>query len=117
MLVVDDEPFIRMVAIDALEGEGIIVLEAGDAEEAVELLNRHPEVDLLFTDINMPGLDGVKLAERAIKLRPQIRLIVASGREYRTDQSLPDNGKFLPKPYGPAQLVDLVQRELSAVRG
>ena len=117
VLVVDDEPFIRMVAIDALEGEGMLVLEAGDAEEAVELLTRHPEVDLLFTDINMPGLDGVKLAERAIKLRPQIRLIVSSGREYRTDQSLPDNGKFLPKPYGPGQLVDLVQRELSALRG
>lgn len=114
VLVVDDEPFIRMLAVDALEGDGIAVLEAGNADEAETLLYRHPEVDLLFTDINMPGMDGLQLADRAMKLRPGMRLIVSSGREYMADQSLPDSGKFLAKPYGPRQLLAIVHSELSA---
>lgn len=117
-MVVDDEPLIRMVASDSLEASGLTVIEAGDADEALALLRRHPEIGLLFTDINMPGeMDGFGLAARAINAHPDLRLVMASGREYFAEAALPDHGKFLAKPYSAGELVALVHRELDARTG
>jgi CheY-like chemotaxis protein len=115
ILVVDDEVLIRMMVADSLEESGLSVIEAGDADEALALLGQHPEIGLLFTDVNMPGeMDGFGLAARAINARPDLRLVMSSGREYFTDASLPDHGKFIAKPYKTAELVALVHRELGA---
>jgi CheY-like chemotaxis protein len=100
VLVVDDEPFIRAYAIDVLEEAGFVTLDACDAEEALHCLSEHPEVSVLFTDINMPGKeDGLALAHRIHDRRPDIKLILTSGREKPNQDEIPDNGLFLAKPY------------------
>ena len=68
VLVVEDEMFIRMVAVDTLEDCGYVILEAGDAREALEVLEQTPGISLIFTDINMPGdIDGLDLATEVAK--------------------------------------------------
>ena len=80
VLVVEDEMFIRMIAADALEERGFSVLEASDAQEALEILERTTGIGLIFTDINMPGkTDGLDLATEVAKRWPDIEIIVTSG--------------------------------------
>jgi CheY-like chemotaxis protein len=113
VLVVEDEPLVRMVAADALSDHGIMAWEAGDADEALELLERHPRIGLLFTDVDMPGAkDGLELAHEVSSARPDVELIVTSGAVSVSDEALPDHGSFLPKPYPTTRLVDLVLRKL-----
>lgn len=115
VLVVEDEAFIRMEAADVLSDAGCNSLEAGDAEEALRVLDEHPEVRLLFTDINMPGaMDGLGLAKRVVKTSPDVALIVTSGKRRIADADLPDHGVFLPKPYCRSALVEAVQSQLLA---
>lgn len=113
VLVVEDEALVRLVAVDALSDCGVPTLEAGDADEALGLLERHPEIGLVFTDVHMPGgTDGLGLAERVHELWPGIELIVTSGRRRLLDRELPDDGTFLAKPYSPAHLVELVRQKM-----
>lgn len=114
LLIVEDEMFIRMIAADALEDRGFSIIEAGDAREALEILERSSEIDLIFTEINMPGdLDGLDLAEEVTKRWPHIEIIVTSGGVRLDSAEVPDSGKFLPKPYATDQLVKLVQEQLA----
>ena len=74
VLVVEDEMFIRMIAVDALEERGFAILEASDAQEALEILERTPGIALIFTDINMLGkTDGLDLATEVAKRWPDMR--------------------------------------------
>jgi two-component SAPR family response regulator len=83
------------------------------SHEALNLLDRHPEVRILFTDINMPGqLDGIQLARKVHRMRSDIRLILTSGRERPRDGEIPDNGHFVPKPYRADSLTRLVREML-----
>ena len=116
MLIVDDEPFIRMAAADTLSDAGLTPLEAADAGEALEILSDHPEIAVIVTDVNMPGEDGVTLARRARSLRPDVGIIVTSGRRYIAAPELPDGGEFLPKPYGARQLLAMILGKLGARR-
>lgn len=117
VLVVEDEPFVRMVAVDSLCDCGLKTIEATNAGEALELLETHPEIELLFTDVNMPGeVDGVSLARRAVTVRPDVKIIVTSGRRRISEAEIPAAGSFLPKPYNPRQLVALVLSKLSLRR-
>ncbi|MCW3798434.1 response regulator [Sphingomonas sp. BN140010] len=111
--MVEDEPLVRMVAADALSECGIMAWEAADADEALEVLDRHPRIGLLFTDVDMPGAkDGLELAHEVSNARPDVELIVTSGAVSVADEALPDNGTFLPKPYPTHRLIDLVVRKL-----
>jgi len=114
VLIVEDEPFIRMAAADIVADLGATPYEAADAGEALALLGAHPEIGLLFTDVNMPGMDGVTLARRARELRPDVELLVTSGRGAIAESDLPKDGAFLPKPYGSRQLSSAVERRLAA---
>jgi two-component system, response regulator PdtaR len=114
VLIVEDEPFIRFAAADVLAETGLPLLEAGDACEALALLDAHPEIGLLFTDINMPGpMDGLRLAERVHETRPNIRLVITSGKHRLSDDQIPDDGVFLSKPYRAHQLLEAVRSQLS----
>jgi CheY-like chemotaxis protein len=116
ILVVEDEALVRMLAVDALAETGLQLYEAGDADEALAVLKEHPDVALVFTDINMPGkLDGISLVQRIHKLWPKVELIVTSGRERLLDRQLPDHGSFLAKPYRVSQLIDLVRKKMQPV--
>lgn len=113
VLVVEDEPFVRMVAADALTERGIMAWEAGDAGEALHVLAEHPNIGLVFTDVNMPGeMDGIDLAHEVNRRRPDVSLIVTSGAVTVADEELPDSGKFLPKPYPTRKLVQIVEEQL-----
>jgi CheY-like chemotaxis protein len=115
VLVVDDEPFIRMNALDILTDAGFVVLEATDADEAMELIGNHPEIGVLFTDINMPGsMDGLDLARRVHELRPGIHLIITSGKVRPRIEEIPDSGNFIGKPYRDKQVVALVEAAFAA---
>ena len=113
VLVVEDEPLLRMLARELLEEVGYDVLEAPDGASALSLLERHAQVDLVFTDVHMPGaLDGMALARKVNARWPNMHLLVTSGRERPCASSFPDNGKFMEKPYSPDDLLRHV-RELT----
>jgi CheY-like chemotaxis protein len=109
ILVVEDEAIIRMNAADMLHDAGFATFEASGPEDALAQFARHPEISVLFTDINMPGgFDGLELARRVHAFRPDVRLIVTSGRGPPRPCELPDDGRFLPKPYDRASLARLI---------
>lgn len=80
VLVVEDEPVIRMILKDYLQGEGYHVLVAEDGEQAFKILASKPHLDLIVTDFRLPGgISGVQIAEPAVKLRPDLKVIFISG--------------------------------------
>ena len=81
VLVVDDEPLILGLTASMLEDLGCEVVTAVNAAEALEKLSIDRRIEILITDINMPGMDGYELAERAQSMRERLKVIVLSGRE------------------------------------
>jgi DNA-binding NtrC family response regulator len=113
VLIVEDEPLVRLYAADMIEEAGWKALEAANSDEALELLDADVPVDVLFTDINMPGqMDGLELAACVHQRRPHVHLVVTSGKRALADCVLPDDGSFLPKPYGFDDLVRLIKCKL-----
>ena len=107
VLVVEDEPLLRMLAVEVVEEAGFIAIEARDADEAVILLESRTDIALLFTDINMPGsMDGLKLAHAVRDRWPPIKILVVSGKQQLQSSDLPSNSCFLGKPYQAAALVE-----------
>jgi CheY-like chemotaxis protein len=103
---VEDEPLLRMLAVDVVEEAGFVALEATDADEAVALLESRPDICLLFTDINMPGsMDGLKLAHAVRNRWPPIKILVVSGAVRPKQSELPPNSCFIEKPYAAAAMV------------
>jgi len=77
VLIVEDEWLLRMLAVEVVEEAGFVVLEAGDADEAVALLEARSDIALVFTDINMPGsMDGLKLAHAVRDRWPRVKILV-----------------------------------------
>jgi CheY-like chemotaxis protein len=113
VLVVEDEPLVRMLAVDYLERAGFVVLEADCGSDALKTLADHHEVAVLFSDINMPGMDGVELARQVHETAPQVRVILTSGRDVPC-KLIPGHGAFLPKPYFESEVTRLVQAALAA---
>jgi len=112
VLVVEDEMLIRMFAADCLQENGFIVLEAADAAEALKILDAHDDVDVLFTDVNMPGpMDGIALVGLMHGRRPELGLIITSGRGAPDLADLPGTSLYLAKPYLPQQLAAAVERQ------
>ena len=109
MLIVEDEGFVRLMAVDMLEDAGFEVLEAGTADEAWNVLECRTDVGVLFTDVDMPGsMNGFDLAGRVAECWPHIRLVITSGRHWPQNESLPDNGQFVHKPYHMSQVMSAV---------
>jgi PAS domain S-box-containing protein len=118
VLLVEDEPAVRQIAARVLREHGYIVIEAGDGEEALQLLAQAERpIDLLLTDVIMPKLHGGILAERALAIVPELRILFISGY---TDgalvhrQKLQSSGAFLQKPFSPVALVRKVREVLDA---
>src|SRR3984885_2838366 len=112
VLVVEDELLLRMDAVDMIAAAGFEVVEAGDADQAIEILEARRDITVIFTDIQMPGsMDGLKLA-RAVRGRwPPIKIIATSGRALISETDLPEGGRFLPEPCSPGQITRVL-REL-----
>lgn len=115
ILVVDDDADVLSVARDYLEYQGYEVLQATSGDEGLRVLESAAKVDLLFTDIVMPGgMDGFDLARQAKKIRPQLRVLYTSGFLKETpwrDRAGPDSA-LLPKPWRLAHLDEAVKRAL-----
>ena len=100
-VVAEDEPLLRMEVIDFLVDEGFEVHEARDTAEAMEHLERLGDVDLLFTDIHMPGEhDGLALAREVAQRWPCTRIIVCSA--WPKPEALPAGAHFFSKPFLPS---------------
>ncbi len=107
---------VRMDIAMSLQDEGFTVLEASNADEAIKLLDTHPEIRLMFTDIDMPGsMDGLKLAEAVRDRWPPVKIIVASGHRQLKDDLLPVEGKFFSKPYEHAAVISAMREMLVAL--
>ena len=114
VLVVEDEFLLRMDAVDMIAAAGFEVVEAANADEAIEILESRPDITVVFTDIQMPGsMDGLKLA-RAVRGRwPPIKIIATSGHVHIGKTDLPEGGRFLPKPYSPRQVTGVLRELIS----
>lgn len=100
VLIVEDEALIRWAAVDMIREAGYGVLEAGNADEAIRILEARNDIRFIFTDIDMPGsIDGLKLAHAVSKRWPPIKIIVTSGMQNPKESDLPKGSRFLPKPY------------------
>jgi CheY-like chemotaxis protein len=115
VLLVEDEPLVRMMGMLMFSGAGFQVLEAVDADEAWELLDAGRSVHLLFTDIHVPGLlNGLTLAYRVYRRWPRIPIIVVSGRSTPDPQQLPPGTRFHAKPYDPVKVIRHAHELLAA---
>jgi CheY-like chemotaxis protein len=111
VLLVEDEVLIAEIIGEALAESGHVVHAVASAQEAIAHLSNGARVDLLFTDINLPGeLDGIGLAAQARAVNPQLPVLFASGRWWRLEelQKLP-NAATLRKPYSPARACEAVE--------
>jgi two-component system, response regulator PdtaR len=99
VLLVEDEALIRLCLASELRGARYEVIEASNADEALEIVQTHP-VDLMISDVVMPGsMDGVELAERARKVREDMKIIIVSGQlPQAPSQACADD--YFTKPYG-----------------
>jgi two-component system cell cycle sensor histidine kinase/response regulator CckA len=117
VLLVEDAPMIRRLARQIMTRAGYTVVEAGDANQAMELVKKYPRLDVLLTDLIMPGPSGVELAEQLKVARPGIRVLFMSGY---TDNAIVRNGMlgesaaFLQKPFTPEELLRKLRNVIDA---
>lgn len=109
-LVVEDEALVRAMAADILTDAGYRVHEAGNASEALAILEGRGDIETVFTDIEMPGeMNGVGLAVTICQRWPQMRVLVTSGRGVPDDCSLPIGVGFIGKPYRRTEVLAEIQ--------
>jgi CheY-like chemotaxis protein len=107
ILIAEDEPFIRLAAVDAFESAGFAVADSRDAAGAIDVLRARAGVMLLFTDIDMPGgMDGIALAHFVRKQWPLVQILVTSGASGIDRSKLPAGVQFFAKPYRTELVVD-----------
>jgi signal transduction histidine kinase len=115
ILVVEDASRLRQLTVDTLTELGYTVLSAGCAKDALDLIDRHPEIRLLFTDIVMPDMGGDKLADEAIKRRPRLRILFTTGfaRNAVVHNGVLDAGvNFIAKPFVMEELAEKIHQIL-----
>ena len=114
VLVVEDSVLIRMGAVDLVQTAGYEALEAKDADEAIRILESRDDIDLVFTDVQMPGtMDGIKLAHYIRDRWPPVKLIVASGMAILEESGLPTGSRYFSKPYADHAITDAMAHLLS----
>jgi CheY-like chemotaxis protein len=105
ILAVDDEPLIRMALAEFLEDEGFVVFMAGNADHAIAILEANPSIEVVATDVQMPGsLDGLKLAHVVRERWPPTILIVVSEAAKVEQSDLPADATFLREPVDPRRI-------------
>ena len=110
ILVVEDEMMLRMRAVDMVEDAGFTAVEAINADDALAILESRSDIELLFTDIQMPGsIDGLKLAYAVHERWPLIKIILVSGQLKLTDNDKPVDSRFFGKPLGVKQMIAEMQ--------
>ena len=111
VLVVEDDPDVRQTAAEMLEANGFTAIEAANGREALEILRRDPTIGAMFTDVIMPGISGTTLAQRAMEIRPDLKVLLTSA--FLRDASAGDLD-VLQKPYREEDLVNRLEQRLRA---
>ena len=110
VLVVEDEMMLRMRAVDIVEDAGFTPIEAVNADEALAILESRSDIELLFTDIQMPGsMDGLKLAHAVHRRWPSVKIILVSGKLTLADAEKPTDSRFFGKPLDVKQMIAEMQ--------
>lgn len=110
ILVVEDDFLLRMDAVQMIEEAGFDTLEAANADEAILILEARNDINVIFTDIDMPGsMDGLKLAHAVRGRWPPIQIITTSGHVTVQDKDLPTGGRFIPKPYSSGYVTEVIR--------
>lgn len=109
VLIVEDEPLVRMSVVEELQDAGMVVFEAGTADEALTILQANPEISSVFTDIDMPGtMSGIELACILRNSWPKVTITLTSGYLKLPKGELPPEVGYIPKPYD----IDHVLRQI-----
>ena len=117
ILIVDDEEDLTLIATEILQELGYTTICADTGDEALQILAENPNIKLLFSDIVMPGMSGIALADETTKLYPEIKILLTSGyigsRKSQVDAST--HGEVLVKPYDDLELARRVRESLDDV--
>jgi len=106
ILLVESETIVSLYARGVLEDAGFEVIEAWSMGDAIARLNEIPDIAILLTTADLPGgIDGIKLAAQVSQGWPPVRIVVTSGSVMISDDDLPPNSRFLPKPYSENELL------------
>jgi CheY-like chemotaxis protein len=112
ILVVEDEVLVRLALAETLRDEGFSVVEAANADEAIAVLSSSTSIDVVLTDVNMPGSrDGIALGRYARATWPDLKVIVVSGRVAPSGVAGAADA-FLAKPYDPQNIVRIIEKLL-----
>jgi len=109
VLVVDDDPEVRETLVNILEARGYTVIDAASGREALDILEHDETIQVLFTDVMMPGISGITLAKKAMEMRPELKVVLASA--YMRDGGAPETMPVLKKPFHTADLLDAIGHE------
>jgi len=109
LLIVDDDPEVRIVVAEFLESSGFNVVQASGGREALDLLPRHPDVRMIISDIRMPDMSGIELVDIATRRQRDLKVILISG--YFVSQQV--GRRFLSKPFRMRELEAAVRAELA----
>jgi CheY-like chemotaxis protein len=111
VLVVEDEPLLRMNTVDMVEEAGFPTLEAANANQAIQLLENRSDIKIILSDIDMPpGMNGMALVAMVRRRWPPVAIILVSGQVAAAEVDIPDGGKFFSKPVRPAELVATLEQ-------
>jgi CheY-like chemotaxis protein len=111
VLLVEDELLVRLTQVEILREAEFWVVEAQDADEAFDLLKKRSDINIVLTDVNMPGsIDGFEFARLVRQGWPDVGVLVISGKVAPKPGDLPEGTHFLQKPIRPEALVDALKR-------
>lgn len=118
VLVVDDEALLRLATKSVLEDAGMTVVEASSSADAIAILDELSNIDVLVTNIRMPGeMDGLTLAKIAKDRWPSVKVMVTSGDRANSQSDLPAGVRFFAKPYESRQLMATIRGEVLGYPG
>jgi len=116
-LVIDDEPLLRMIMVDALTDEGYHVLEAADGVAGLEIFRAHPDIDVLVTDIGLPkGLTGKQVADQARAVRPELGTLFVTGYAATSDFNHTDLGANMDLLLKPFEMKEFISKVTQLTR-
>jgi CheY-like chemotaxis protein len=110
-LIVDDQPDVLDIAVELFRDMGYEVLSANNGKDAIEIMKRTPDIDILFSDVLMPGMNGITLAQEAVRLIPKLKVLLASGYPL---PALKDSNfnefNFINKPYRLSEIMKMLRK-------
>ena len=109
ILVVEDDPMVRAITVETLENDGFEVIEASTGDHALRVLQERTNIDVLLTDVEMPGsTDGFQLARAARQMYPHLVIIVVSGGVRSGFSGMAPDSRFVPKPYTVCRIIGMI---------